>query len=272
MIAEITQLVATLPRAESRVADYVIKHTHSILSLTLAELANKAEVSEPSVIRFCRRFGLSGYSDFKLELAKSLGNEINQVHADVSSDDSMQQITQKIFGRSIQELKRSNDNLNPAILKQVVAAMAQALRVEFYGIGASGYVIADVQNKFFRLGLPCLAYSDLPTIKQATAIADESYCCVFVSKTGSSETLADTCEIANKNGAQTIALTASDSRLANSADIHLSLDVNEDTGAYTPMSSRLAQLVVLDVLQVSLALEMGQEASKKLHLTKQALI
>ena len=271
MISNISQLIDTLPRAENRVASYIVQHQHGVLNLTLAELARDTAVSEPSVLRFCRRLGMSGYSDFKLQLAKTLGDDSNYVHADVNAEDNLAQITEKIFGRSIRELKRGQASLSQAAIKHAVTAMDNALRIEFYGIGASGYVIADAQNKFFRLGKPCIAYHDLPTIKQATAIADENYCCVFVSKTGNSVTLAESCSIASENGAQTIAITATDSTLANCSNTQIILDINEDTGAYTPMSSRLAQLVVLDILQVSLAQKMGATAKHKLRHTKRAL-
>jgi len=144
-------------------------------------------------------------------------------------------------------------------------------RIELYGIGASGYVVSDAQNKFFRLGKPCNAYSDLPTIKQAVAIANDTYCTIFLSKTGTSNDLINACRTANHNGASTIAITTSNAQLSDASHITLQLDIHEDTSAFTPMSSRLAQLTMLDVLQVSLALKMGEEGEQKLRRSKEAL-
>jgi len=112
MIFNLKTLISTLPRAEHSVADYVIKHSEKVISMTLAELAHRTDVSEPSIMRLCRRLGCSGYSDFKLRLAQSLGNESNFVHADVEQDDDVDEVAQKIFSRSIQELKRVKDNIN----------------------------------------------------------------------------------------------------------------------------------------------------------------
>ncbi|MFT6752733.1 MAG: RpiR family carbohydrate utilization transcriptional regulator, partial [Candidatus Azotimanducaceae bacterium] len=45
----------------------------------------------------------------------------------------------------------------------------------------------------------------------------------------------------------------------------------EDTNVFTPMSSRLTQLTLLDALQVALALKLGTSAEENLRLTKRSL-
>ena len=175
------------------------------------------------------------------------------------------------MGRSIRELSQVQKNLYADIIASAAGALSRAQIVNFYGVGASGIVAEDAQNKFFRLGIPCQVYRDRPTLMQAAAIADDKHAVIAISKTGTASAVVDAVTLARANGAITIALTSRSSALAQACEISISLDVNEDTGSFTPMSSRLAQLAVLDVLQVAFALKLGKRGIHKQELAKLAL-
>lgn len=271
MLSKITSQLSDLPRAETTVAQFIVANPSDTLPMTLADLAHKTKVSEPSIIRFCRRLGCKGFSDFKIKLAGSIGSHSSFAHTDVNPGDDVSAVIDKVFSRSIRELQRIKNTIPTDHTEEAVKVLTSADRIELYGVGASGHVIADAQHKFFRLGKPCTAYDNMPSIKQAAAIADHSYCIIIVSKSGTSNEIVGVSTLAQKNGADVIAITAPNSPLSNCTSISLELNIQEDTGAYTPMSSRLTQLTVLDVLQVALALGMGEQAEEKHNLTKQAL-
>lgn len=271
MLNRVSKSLPSLSLAEQRVAKWVLDNPHQVISSTLADIACATKVSEPTVVRFCRSVGSNGYRDFKVRLAQHLAATDHMVHADVSADDDATRIITKVIGRSVQELIHVQQRLNPTTLEAVADALLRARRLDFYGVGASGFVVSDAQNKFFRLGVPCCAYSDTPTILQAAAIADENYAVIVVSKTGDSSAIIKAATIARKNGATVIAVTSPLSPLAAAADLTLLIDVDEDTGTYTPMSSRLAQLAVLDVVQVAFALRLGDSGMAKLERSKNVL-
>ena len=271
MLTRISSIRDSLSSAEGRVADWVLSHSHRVVSMPLAKIALDVGVSEPTVVRFCRSVGTRGFSDFKVRMAQNLASQQNLVHADVRPGDDVSDILAKVMGRSIRELSNVQQRLDVERIERAASALAAAGRIDFYGIGASGCVVADAQNKFFRLGVPCSAYHDAPTILQAAAIADASYAVIAVSKTGSSRAVVEACHQARANGARVIAITSPTSALARAAEIAILVDIDEDTGVYTPMSSRLAQLAVMDVIQVAFALKLGSRGSHNLELAKLAL-
>ena len=272
MLNRIDKTLGSLPSAERRVADWVLKNPHLLVEHPLARVAKSIGVSEPTVLRFCRSMGTKGYSDFKVRLAQTLATQQHGIHADVSEDDSATEVITKVIGRSVRELHGVQQRLSPQRIDQVADALSQATRIDFYGIGASGVVAMDAQNKFFRLGLPCNYYTDSPTILQAAAITDSNYAVVGISKTGASQPVIQACQTAKNNGATVVTITSPLSSLAGVSDHSVLVDVDEDTGVYTPMSSRLAQLAVLDVIQVALALRLGEHGNRKLDLAKAALL
>jgi RpiR family carbohydrate utilization transcriptional regulator len=260
-----------LSTAERRVADWISENPELVLAWPLARIARDVGVSEPTVIRFCRSLGCSGFSDFKMKMAQSLAKQDSLLHADVKKGDSAQEILAKVMGRSIRELTSVLNRLDPAIIEQAANILGRAKSLNFYGIGASGIVAEDAHNKFFRLGIPCHCYRDQPTLLQAAAIADAGYAIVAISKTGSQSAVVSAAIEARSNGARVIALTSPLSALAVASDLVIPVDIDEDTGNYTPMSSRLAQLAVLDVLQVAFALKLGSKGIQKLERSKLVL-
>lgn len=271
MLARIRQNLQSLSAAERRVADWVLGNPHRVVALPLARIAAAVAVSEPTVVRFCRSVGSKGFSDFKVRVAQDLASTELLVHADVRPGDDANDILTKVMGRSIRELSSVRRSLDAGRIEKAVDALRAARRIDFYGVGASGFVVADAQNKFFRLGVPCTAYSDAPTMQQASAVADEHAAVVAVSKTGSSAPVVQACRRAASNGAAVIAITSPLSPLAEAAHTAILLDVREDIGVFTPMSSRLAQLAVLDVIQVALALALGARGTDMLQRSKEAL-
>ena len=82
-------------------------------------------------------------------------------------------------------------------------------------------------------------------------------CVLVISNSGRTRDLMDSCDIARKNGATTIVITASGSPLASAGDIHLAADHPEGFDRYSPMVSRLLHLMVIDILATCVALRIG---------------
>jgi len=271
MLTRIEQNRHSLSAAERRVADWVLANPQRVVALPLARIAAAAGVSEPTVVRFCRSVGSKGFSDFKVRVAQDLASNVGLLHADVRDGDDATDILAKVMGSSIRELSSVQRNLDISCIERAVAVLAAANCIDFYGVGASGIVVEDAQNKFFRLGTPCTVYRDAPTLLQAAAIANEGHAVIAVSKTGDSLPVVEACLRAGRNGARVIAVTSPMSALAAAADVPVLLDVREDTNVYTPMSSRLAQLAVLDVIQVAFAMQLGGPGAETLRRAKAAL-
>ena len=271
MLERIEHTRQSLSTAERRVANWVLDNPHRVVALPLARIAAAAAVSEPTVVRFCRSVGSRGFSDFKVRIAQDLASGAATVHAHVRPGDDANDIVAKVMGGSIRELSAVQRSLDASRIEQAIATLAAAERIDFFGVGASGIVVQDAFNKFFRLGTPCAAYCDAPSLLQAAAIADARHAIIAVSKTGDTLPVVEACLRAKRNGARVIAVTSPMSPLAGAADTAVLVDVREDTDVYTPMSSRLAQLAVLDVIQVAYAMQLGPRGTDKLRRAKAAL-
>ena len=268
MLIRIEQSLPSLSGAERRVGSWVLDHPRQAADSTLAVVAREAGVSEPTVIRFCRRVGLDGFRELTLRLTEALSRPASYVHRDVSVDDATPDATTKVLDASIQSLVDLRGRLASLPVDDVVVALQKARQIAFFGLGASGHVAQDACHKFFRLGRPCTAMTDSPTILQVASIAGPGDVIVAISSRGRWPETVEAVRVATANGATVIAITDPASELADAASLVLAGEAAEDTSVYTPMSSRLAQLALLDALHVSLALSLGEAASDKLRASK----
>lgn len=271
MLNQIERRLEQLSRAEQRVAQWVLEHPRQAADGTLAEVSNECGTSEPTVIRFCRSVGLTGFREFTRRLTETLSQPDSNIHHDLSADDTASDAVSKVFDASIRALVNIRSQLSLMPFDAAVEAMSSARQISFVGLGASGHVACDACHKFFRLGLPCNSLTDMPTILQFASIAGPRDVLVFASHMGQLPELARAAATAARNGATVMALTDPGSVLANAAKIVFSCPAQPDANVYTPMSSRLAHLALLDALQVSLAIALGDAAVKNLRRCKEAL-
>ena len=268
MLDRIKASLPSLAPAEQRVGRLVLADPRSFAKLPVSELADRAHVSKPTVVRFCRSVGYDGLSDFKLKLAGSVSEGVPFIHRSVDADDKTNDIMVKVIDNTVAAfLKYRNDASSAAIERAVnalVAAYRDGKRIEFFGVGNSGVVAQDAQHKFFRLGVHTIAYSDGHMQVMSASVLGQGDCVVVISNSGRTRDLMDACDIARKNGATTIVITASGSPLASAGHIHLAADHPEGFDRYSPMVSRLLHLMVIDILATCVALRIGGETLQPL--------
>jgi RpiR family carbohydrate utilization transcriptional regulator len=152
------------------------------------------------------------------------------IHRSVDADDKAGDVLVKVIDNAVAALPARNDASTFAIEKAVDALAASCKtgrRIEFYGVGNSGIVALDAQYKFFRLGVNTIAYSDGHMQVMSATLLGPGDCVVVISNSGRTRDLMDACDIARKNGATTIVMTATGSPLASAGHIHLRMDHRE---------------------------------------------
>jgi RpiR family carbohydrate utilization transcriptional regulator len=267
MLDRIRASIPALPPAEQRVAKLVLADARSFASLPVSELAERAHVSKPTVVRFCRSVGYDGLADFKLKLAGSVNEGVPFVHRSVDDDDKAGDIVVKVIDNAVAALLRYRNAAASQSVERAIAALAEAgrsgRRIEFYGVGNSGIVAQDAQHKFFRLGVNAIAVSDGHVQVMAATMLGPGDCAVVISNSGRSRDLIDAADIARRKGATVIVISASGSPLAQLAQSHnqilLAADHPEDYDRYSPMVSRLLHLTIIDILTTGVALRLGPE-------------
>jgi len=275
MLDRIKASLPSLAPAEQRVGKLVLQDPRAFANLPVTQLADRAHVSKPTVVRFCRSVGYDGLSDFKLKLAGSVSEGVPFIHRSVDADDKTTDVMVKVIDNTVAAFLKYRNDASASALDQAVQALAQThstgKRIEFYGVGNSGIVAQDAQHKFFRLGMNTIAYSDGHMQVMSASMLGQGDCVVVISNSGRTRDLMDACDIAKKRGATTIVITASGSPLATSSQIHLTADHPESYDRYSPMVSRLMHLLIIDILATTVALRIGETLQPALREMKNNL-
>lgn len=273
--AELTQTISTelqkMRKSERKVGEFVLAKPSEVIHMRIVDLARRAEVSEPTVIRFCRAIGCEGFQDFKLALAQQLASSPSYGQIAVTESDSVAEYTFKVFDSTVDSLLKVRDNLDLDMLENAVQLLYNAERVEFYGFGASAAVAFDAQHRFFRLQLATAAYSDSHLQNMSATSLGENDVVVAFSQSGRTQALLDSIALVKKQGAKVISLAPSHSPVALAANVPITVDVKEELQIYTPLSSRIAHLVVIDVLAIGVAQHKGPELQEHLLQLQQNL-
>ncbi len=275
MLDRIKASLPSLAPAEQRVGKLVLQDPRAFANLPVTQLADRAHVSKPTVVRFCRSVGYDGLSDFKLKLAGSVSEGVPFIHRSVDADDKTTDVMVKVIDNTVAAFLKYRNDASASALDQAVQALAQThstgKRIEFYGVGNSGIVAQDAQHKFFRLGMNTIAYSDGHMQVMSASMLGPGDCVVVISNSGRTRDLMDACDIAKKRGATTIVITASGSPLATAGQIHLTADHPESYDRYSPMVSRLMHLLIIDILATTVALRIGETLQPALREMKNNL-
>ena len=265
MLTRIKASISALPPAEQRVAQVLLDDAHSFASEPIATLAQRAKVSKPTVVRFCRSVGYAGLTDFKRKLAGAVNEGVPFVHRAVDEGDSTQALIVKVIDNAVAAMLKYRNDATGHTFEQALALLVKAStegkRIEFYGVGNSGIVAQDAQHKFFRLGVHATAVSDGHVQVMSATMLGAGDVVVVISNSGRSRDLIEAADIARRKGAAVIVVTASGSPLAQMALTHhqvlLAADHPEDFDRYSPMVSRLLHLTIIDILTTGLALRLG---------------
>ncbi|RMN66331.1 MurR/RpiR family transcriptional regulator [Pseudomonas savastanoi] len=268
LLEQIQGRLDELNKAERKVAEVILLNPQMATRLSIAALAQAAKVSEPTVNRFCRSFSVSGYPELKLQLAQSLASGAAYVSRAVEADDNPEAYT---FGSAIASLDSACQQLDPALISKSVDMLIQARQIHFFGLGASAPVALDAQHKFFRFNLAVTAHADVLMQRMIASVAHTGELFVIISYTGRTRELVEVARIARANGASVLGLTAAGSPLAQASTVSLNIPLPEDTDIYMPMTSRIIQLTVLDVLATGMTLRRGVDFQPHLRKIKESL-
>lgn len=258
LLEKIVRQKPDMRKSDRRVAEVVLDRPDEVVDMTLATLAKTAGASEPTVIRFCNAIGCEGFRDMRVKLARSLAFARSTSHTAISDADDLGTIITKIFDYNLSNLNWAQSYLDAGQMNLAVDTLAGAKRIEFFGVGASGIVALDAQQKFPLFGVPCSAATDSHQMFMSADMLGPGDAAVAVSNTGHSREVVRSVEVARTRGAQTIGITGhADSPLARACDVALIVQTLENTDLFTPTVSRLSHLVLIDILSTAVSLKCG---------------
>ena len=254
LMDRVQQLRHELSPAEQRVASLVVDHPRKMLSEPIAEIARLADVSQPTVIRFCRSLGFQGLAEFKLKFAGSLTGTIPVRHSQVRITDSTHDLSAKVIDNTVSAILKFRDALDVHAIDRAIELLRRARRVEFYAMGNSRAVALDGQHKFFRFRIPAALYGDAHLLNLAAGLLGPGDVVIAISTAGQLPDLLEAVATARAQGAEVIAITGSKSPLAKKASVCLAVDHSEDSTTFLSMISRILQLLLIDIMSVGISL------------------
>ncbi|SDX54615.1 MurR/RpiR family transcriptional regulator [Litoreibacter albidus] len=271
LLETIVRLRDTLRKSDSRVAEVVLEKPEDVVSMTLAQLANAAEVSEPTVIRFCAAVGCDGFRDLRVKLARSMAFARSTSHTAITEDDDLGAVMTKIFDYNLSNLNWAQSKLDERAVCAAVDVLAGARRIEFFGFGASGIVARDAQQKFPLFAAPCGAPADAHQMYMTAEMLGAGDVAVGISNTGHTHEIVTALEVARSNGAATIGITGQHGPMLDHCDVALVVETLENTDLYTPTVSRLSHLVVIDILSTAVSLRRDESHHQRITRMKARL-
>lgn len=269
--------LAGLQPAMARVGSFIIAHPKDVAGMTISSLAEATDVSETTVVRFCKEVGVDGYSQLRLGLALELGahkeaHERFEGTTDIVESDTLRSAVEKIVYADARSVEDTAKSLSMETLEAVVAGVVAARRTDIFGVGASGLVALDLHQKLHRIGLISFGHTDPHQAMVSASLLEEGCVAIAVSHSGATTDMIEALAEAKRNGATTVAITnAPRSPLAAAADHVLTTAAMETTFRSAATGSRLAQLAVVDCLFVGVAQQRFEASMQALEETRRAV-
>lgn len=273
----IQSIYHSLRNSEKMVADYVLETPQDVMDLPMMKLSQHIGVSEASVIRFCKRMGYSGYSEFKIMLAKELGERGNVLmendSIEIYADSDLESVPQKIINRSIRSLEDTLRIFSTTEYERAVYALRKAKHIVLYGVGNSASVADDAANKFLRLGMQCNVYADSHLQIMSALGLRKGDVAIGISHSGKTKETVEALRKARMAGATTICITNHEaSGITDAADIKLLTAATETSYESETMASRIAQLAIIDFLYIGIMLQDFEGYRKRIGKLDESLI
>lgn len=248
-------LQGTLPPTAARIADFILANADEVIHMSVTETAERAEASEGSVISLCQQVGARGFQHLKIALARDLVRPVQFIHEDLTEDDTSAVVIEKVFHSDAQALQDTLKVLDVAAVERAVGAIRAARRVEVYGIGSAAPIAEDANYRLMRIGIESKVVVDSHIQAISASLTAPDVATLTVSHSGSTHETVTATRLAKEAGATTICITNyGKSPIIAHADIVLHTMARETQFRTEAMTSRIAQLAIVDALIACLAL------------------
>lgn len=275
-LVRIRSLLPGLARAEQRVAKVVLENPATVARRSITEVALAANTSETTVTRFCKAVGVGGYPQLRIALAadtaRTEARTTRNLGGEIAPDDDLAAVISKVSFADARAVEETAEQLDVAILQRVIEVVAEAGRTDVYGVGASAFVAADLQQKLHRIGRVCFSWSDTHIMLTSAAVLSPGDVAVGISHTGATTDTVEALRVAREHGAITIAVTNFPrSPITEVADYVLTTAARETTFRSGATASRIAQLTVIDCLFIGVAQRHMDASVSALDATRDAV-
>ncbi|MBB5180368.1 DNA-binding MurR/RpiR family transcriptional regulator [Planomicrobium koreense] len=257
---------------EKKIADYVLNDPKNIIHLTINQIADELGLAESTIFRFCQRIGFKGFQAFKISLAAEVVAPLKDIHEQIEEGDSVRSVTEKVFRSNINTLEETLQIVDAAAMERAVQAIMKARKTEFFGSGGSAMIAMDGYHKFIRLGLLVSMNLDSHMQLMAASQLQKGDVAIVISHSGSTTDVLDILRVLKEKDVTIICVTNfAKSPLSKDADIALYTISEETDFRSEALSSRIAQLSLIDALYTNLMIARGDEGKSALQDMREAI-
>ncbi len=277
VVLKMNQILEDLPFSERKVAKYVSENLDDMVGLSVEELAGRSGSSQAAVVRFCKKLGCKGYRDFSIQLVTELAvaqlaNNERADYSDIRAGDNAGTVIRNVCHHNIQAIEDSISLVEPDLVELCAEKLFYAQRVDLYAIAASNLVAQDAQQKLMRINKRVTAYSDPHLQLSSASNLTSGDVAIALSWSGETREVLEAARLAKRNGSFLIAITRYGRvPLAEFADVHFGLSAPEMAIRSGAMSSRIAQMTMIDILFSCVVSRHYQETVPYLERTRQVV-
>jgi RpiR family carbohydrate utilization transcriptional regulator len=275
LLLKIRGLIPSLNPALQKIAGYILENPHSIKLLRIRELAEKCGVAEATITRFVKSIGFKNFQEFKINLAEITSEKLESsefVYDEVTKGDSIESIIEKIVYINNQALQDTKKILDVPDLERAIAAIERARNIDIYGAGGSFVAAENAQMRFYRIGQRCMVYNDPNQQAVSASLLTKEDVALGISNSGRTISTVSALKTAKEHGATTICITNFDqSPITVHADIKLFTSTRDSTFFQESMVSRIAQMLIIDILYAGLAVKNIASSVKMIEKSAESL-
>ena len=240
-----------LPKRLLQCADFIGENTDRVALATVADLSTEAGVSPSAMMRFAQALGFEGYSDmqrlFRNTIRRDLPDYTTRLtHLRDSGAGSPSALLAEFVDAGRSSLEALAGSVDPRVLDQAVAQLAQANMIHIKGLRRAFPVAAYMAYAFEKMQIPAMFHEGMGSLGFAHALRDGDVAIAITFAPYSSETL-DFIEEASERRLPVVMITDKRSAIPSGGTI-LPIFVTEvDFGAFRSLSATLTVAISLAV-------------------------
>lgn len=251
-------------KSDKLLINYIKNNIEDVFYKPISQIAKESNIGEATITRFSKKIGFNGLQDFKVTLAQEISsnsNKKNIINSNIENNESAIDTARKLLTSNVNTLENTVDIINSEDIHKCAKLIINAKKIYFVGIGYSGIIAQDSNYKFMRIGLNCVSFDSSHTMIMMASIMEKGDLLISISHSGETEEIIRTVELAKENKVDVIAITENkESVLKDVSDVHLAYVSGETVLETGSISSKLAQIFLIDLVYTQVVKEKFNEA------------
>lgn len=268
-IKKIKEASVSYTENEKLIAKYILENRMDVLNMSAQVLGERTNTSSAAIIRFSKKLGYKGFTQLKVDLARSVDEDELDLDNILDTNDTMNTLMKKSLQSNLRTIESTYKLLNEKDLDKAVELIDKAKTIYLFGVGGSSTICSDFQYKLMRIGKRVMYSKDMHVQLMFTTAVTKDDLVIFVSYSGKTKEILTAAKWAKKMEIPSIAITQfTINPLTKLSDISLGVPNDEKPLRIGAISSRISSLIITDLLYYGVSKIDIERTKEKLILTK----